>query len=185
MIFLETRLRVFQNNEVLLAFNFDFSKTSTGIQHTSMLVKFRWPMRQICIATLSPFSIRDWVTKRSYQNISLLVLIWAWIIFLIKYMHNLYSSTHRASAVENLVIFIRVMSVTIMGVYDWATNSNQDIFSNQDFMSTSLCMIPFMSAIATRCCSIVSRWRMVTVLSSKDWWSTVIQNGVPLASCLR
>ena len=52
-------------------------------------------------------------------------------------------------------------------------------------MFTSLSMIDRSSAAATRRWAIVSRSRMVTVPSSRDWWSMVTQNGVPMASWRR
>ena len=39
-------------------------------------------------------------------------------------------------------------------------------------------------SIGTRCCSPVSRSRRVTVRSSSDWWSTVMQTGTPISSAL-
>ena len=41
------------------------------------------------------------------------------------------------------------------------------------------------SAIGTLFCSMVSRSRMVTQLSFSESWSTVTQNGVPMASWRR
>ena len=49
------------------------------------------------------------------------------------------------------------------------------------FSSTLL----YSSAIGILSCSMVSRSRRVTHLSSSDWWSTVIHNGVPIASWRR
>lgn len=40
-------------------------------------------------------------------------------------------------------------------------------------------------SIFTRSCFMESRYRMVTVSSSSVWWSTVMQNGVPMASWRR
>ena len=51
--------------------------------------------------------------------------------------------------------------------------------------SISFEMVFRISVIGTRCCSMESRWRMVTVWSSLVWWSTVMQKGVPAASCRR
>src|SRR5690606_18066796 len=58
------------------------------------------------------------------------------------------------------------------------------IFINQERTSTSCLIIFLKSSIFTRCCSMESLCLIVTVLSFKVSWSTVIQNGVPLASCL-
>ena len=46
------------------------------------------------------------------------------------------------------------------------------------FSSTLL----YNSAIGILSCCMVSRSRKVTHLSSKDWWSTVMHKGVPIAS---
>lgn len=54
--------------------------------------------------------------------------------------------------------------------------------ANNALKFTCEAIIPFRSAMATRSCNMVSRWRMVTVASSSVWWSTVAQNGVPMAS---
>ena len=45
-------------------------------------------------------------------------------------------------------------------------------------------MIFLKDSIGTLSCNMVSRSRIVTVLSSKVWWSTVTEKGVPIASGL-
>ena len=50
---------------------------------------------------------------------------------------------------------------------------------------TSSSTIARRASILMRSCCIESRWRTVTVPSSKVWWSTVTQNGVPIASWRR
>ena len=56
-----------------------------------------------------------------------------------------------------------------------------NFFSN-DVIVTLSSMMPRSSLMLTRFCSIESRSRSVTVLSSSVWWSTVTQYGVPMAS---
>lgn len=58
-------------------------------------------------------------------------------------------------------------------------------FLRRLFMLTSLSMMVRSSAIGTLFCSMVSRSRMVTQLSFSESWSTVTQNGVPMASWRR
>ena len=56
-----------------------------------------------------------------------------------------------------------------------------NVFSRLVMLTLSAMML-FKSEIATRSCSMVSRLRRVTQLSSRVWWSMVIQYGVPMAS---
>lgn len=55
-------------------------------------------------------------------------------------------------------------------------------FSNIFLNEVSFKILFLSSLIFNLSCSVVSRYLMVTVSSSKVWWSTAMQNGVPIRS---
>lgn len=78
----------------------------------------------------------------------------------------------------------------VVGGQTLSAGSGAEAEKNYRFRSkllrlTRLSMRARRSSIFTRSWLMVSRSRTVTQPSSSDWWSTVMQNGVPMASCLR